>query len=158
MPDIALAFLIFCPLILTFFLKSNAALGFLTLCLGFVLTTSVIGDLKHLLSEQNLTVTNETLAIALVLVPFLLTLLLTRKSAGKDLAFGLQLVASIFAGGLLALTIGPLLTSADQFNITSSAIWSNLVKSQAVIIGIGSLLSLFLVWFSSGSKKHSKKH
>lgn len=158
MPDIALAFLIFLPLVITFFLKSNAGLGFLTLCLGFVLTTSVIGDLKHLLSEKNLTVTNETLAIALVLIPFLLTLVLTRKSAGKDFTLGFQLVASLFAGGLLALTIGPLLNSAGQLDITSSAMWPNLVKAQAVIIGIGSFLSLLLVWFSSGIKKHSKKH
>lgn len=158
MHDIALAFLIFLPLVITFFLKSNAGLGFLTLCLGFVLTTSVIGDLKHLLSEKNLTVTNETLAIALVLVPFLLTLALTRKSAGKDFILGLQLVVALFAGGLLALTIGPLLSSAGQFDITSSAMWPNLVKSQAVIIGVGSFLSLFLVWFFSGSRKHSRKH
>lgn len=156
MPDIALAVLVFMPLLLTFFLKSNAALGFLMLCLGFVLSTSVIGDLKHLLSESNLSVSNEALAIALILVPFLITLVLSHKSAGKEVAFFAQLIVSVFAGGLLALTIGPLLGNAGEFNIMNSSMWDVLVKSQAVVIGIGSLLAILLIW--SSSFKHSKKH
>ena len=156
MPDVALGVLVFVPLAITFLLKANAALGFLTLCLSFVLTTSVIGDLQHLLSETHLSVTNETLGIALVLAPFLLTLLLSHKTAGKELTFLMQLVAAVFAGGLLALTLGPLLGSTGQFDITSAKMWPNLVKMQALVIGVGSVLSLLLIW--THSFKHPKKH
>ncbi len=157
MPDLALAVLVLLPFAITFFLKSNAALGFLVLCLGFVLSTSVIGDLKQLLSQTSLSVSSETLGIALVFVPFVVTLVLTHKSAGKDATFLMQLITALLAGGLLALTIGPLLASAGQFDITSSKMWPNILKAQALIIGSGSLFSIILVWL--GSIKHGKsKH
>lgn len=156
MPDLALAVLVFLPFAITFFLKSNAALGFLTLCLGFVLSTSVIADLKQLLSQANLSVSDEILAISLILIPFIITLILTRRSAGKDLNFLFQLLVAVLAGCLLAITLGPLLTSAGQYDVTQSKMWSGLIRSQATIIGIGSFFSLLLVW--SGNLKHSKKH
>jgi len=157
MPDIVLAILVFGPLVITYFLKSNAALSFLALCVGFVLSTSVIGDLKHLLSETNLSVTNDTLGVILLLAPLLLTLLLTRKSHEKGLIFIIHLITALAAGGLLALSIGPLLSSSSQFDVTSSSAWNDLVKIQASVIGVGALLSLLLVWLGT-SHHHFKKH
>ena len=156
MPDIALAVLIFGPLVLTYFLKSNAALGFLALCAGFVLSTSVIGNLKHLLSETNLSVTNDTLGLILLLVPLVGTLLLTRRTHSKGVGLLLQLAAALAAGGLLALSAGPLLATSSQFNVTSSSFWMDLQNIQAGIIGVGAFISLVLIWFASS--KHPKKH
>lgn len=155
MADIVLASLVLGPVVITYFLKSNAALGFLALCVGFVLSTSVIGDLKHLLSETNLSVTNDTLAVVLVLGPYLITLLLARKAAHKGVASFLQLLAALAGGGLLALTVGPLLNSSNV-NVYDSSFWEQLQNYQAAIIGIGALVSLIPVW--SGGFRHSKKH
>lgn len=155
MADVALAALVLGPAVITYFLKSNAALGFMALCVGFVLSTSVIGDLEHLLSETNLSLTEDTLALILVLVPYLGTLLLSRKAAGRGMHFYLQLLVALAGGGLLALTIGPLLSSS-QVNIFDSKFWEQLQNIQAGIIGAGALLSLVLIWF--GGIKHSKKH
>src|SRR5205807_1758782 len=110
MANVVLAVLLFAPLALTFLLKSNAALSFLTLCVGFVLSTSVIGDLKHLLSEINLSTTNSTLALIILIAPPVLTLLLTRKSSIHKAFFWLQLLAALGVGGLLALAVGPILS------------------------------------------------
>lgn len=156
MPDIVLIILILAPAIITYLLKSNAALGFLALCVGFVLSTSVIGDLKHLLSETNLSVTSSTLGIALLVLPLLLTLLLSRKSHQRGLLFYAQLVCALLAGGLLTLSAGPLINSTVSFNLMDSSIWTNLQKYQAAIIGAGAFLSLMLVWL--GSAHRSKKH
>ncbi len=156
MPDILLAIMVFGPLVITYFLKSNAALGFLALCVGFVLSTSVIGDLKHLLSETHLSIANDTLGAILVLVPFLLTLLLSRHGHARGPMFFFQLIAALAGGGLLALSLGPLLTSSASFNVTDSSAWNELTKIQAGVIGFGSLLSLLLVW--THSYKHAKKH
>ena len=155
MADIALAVLVFLPLMLTYFLKSNAAMGFIVLCVGFVLSTSVIGDLKHLLSQTNLTVTNDTLAVILIALPLLLTLLLTRHGHSRGPLFIAQLAAALAAGALLALSIGPLITST-QFDVTSSGAWKDLTNVQAAVIGIGSLISLLLIW--AGDFRHAKKH
>lgn len=157
MVDVTLAVLVFGPLVITYFLKSNAALGFLSLCVGFVLSTSVIGDLKHLLSETNLSVSDQTLGLALVLLPLIITLLITRTHThGKGLGLIAQLICALCAGGLLALSLGPLLTDSSQFNISSSSLWKDLSKAQAGIIGAGSLLSLLAIW--SHNFRNHKKH
>ncbi len=156
MAEILLGVMIFGPLALTFLLKSNAALGFLVLCTGFVLSTSVIGDLKHLLSQLNLSTTSSTIGIILLAVPLALTLLLTKGAAGKNLKFWLQLAAALCAGGLLALSVGPILSSSSQFDVTTSSSWTALQKIQSEVIGIGALTSLLLIWF--GGIKHFKKH
>ncbi|HLG90625.1 MAG TPA: hypothetical protein VI336_00455, partial [Candidatus Saccharimonadales bacterium] len=82
MNDAVLGAIILAPVLITLLLKSDAALGFLTLCAGFVVSTSAIGDLKRLLSETNLSVTESTLGLILLTVPLTITLLVTRKSNG----------------------------------------------------------------------------
>lgn len=143
------------PLAITFLLKSNAALGFLVLCAGFVLSTSVIGDLKNLLSQLNLSTTSSTIAIILLTVPLAITLLLTKGSAGKGIKFWLQLAAAFCAGGLLALSVGPILGSSSQFDVRTSSFWTNLEKIQSGAIGIGALISFLLIWFG-GLKRYGK--
>lgn len=156
MTDALIIALILGPAVLTFLLKSNAALGFLALCVGFVLSTSVIGDLRQLLSEMNLSVTNSTLAITLLVLPLVLTLLITRKSNSRGFIRWLQLLAALLAGGLLALTAAPVI-NADWLNLAKSDIWKNLLKIQSGVIGAGAFLSLVAVWFAS-SKSHGKRH
>lgn len=149
MTNILLGVLVFGPLGLVYFLKSNAALGFLTVCVSFVLSTSVIGDLKNLLSQLSLSTTDSTIGLVLLLVPLLLTLLLTRGSAGRGFMFWLQLAVALCAGGLLALSVGPILAGSSQFDVTTSSFWTNLQKIQSEIIGLGALISLLLIWSSS---------
>lgn len=158
MTDVVLAVLIFGPLALTFLLKSNAALSFLALCVGFVVSTSAIGGLKQLLSQVNLSVTDSTLATILITAPLIITLLLTRRANTKGMKFWLQLVIALCAGGLLSLSLGPVLVSSGQFDITSSNLWGDLLKIQSWVIGGGALLSLLLIWSKSVNKKGSTKH
>ena len=158
MENVVLAVLLLTPLALTFFLKSNAALAFLTLCTGFVLSTSVIGDLKHLLSQINLSTTDSTLALIILLVPPLLTLLLVRKSSPHKFFYWLQLLAALGVGGLLALAVSPVITETSNINITSSKFFDDLQKAQSGIIGIGALISLFVIWLTHLKHPKEKKH
>ena len=128
----------------------------MALCVGFVLSTSVIGDLKNLLSQTSLSVTSDTLGVILLVAPLIVTLLMCRKAHQKGLGLFMQLVAALCAGGLLALSVGPLLATNTQLDPTSSGAWTNLAKIQASIIGVGSVVSLLIVW--SGGFKHAKKH
>jgi len=158
MADISLAILVFGPLVITFLLRSNAALSFLALCVGFVVSTSAIGDLKHLLSEANLSVTDSTLATILIVAPLVITLLLTRRAHTRGFKFWLQLAIALCAGGLLALSLGPVLNTSGQFDITTSRFWGDLQKIQSEVIGGGALLSLLLIWSKALKKKPSKRH
>ncbi|HLG90709.1 MAG TPA: hypothetical protein VI336_00890 [Candidatus Saccharimonadales bacterium] len=156
MTDAFIIALILSPAVLTFLLKSNAALSFLALCAGFVLSTSVIGDLRQLLSEMNLSVTNSTLAITLITLPLVFTLLLTRKTNTRGFKLWIQLLAALLAGGLLALSVAPVI-NATWLDLSGSNVWQNLIKAQSGVIGAGAFLNLLLVWLG-GSKLHGKKH
>lgn len=158
MTDAILLAMIVGPLLVTFLLKSDAALSFLVLCLGFVLSTSVIGDLKQLLSEQNLSVTESTLGMILILVPLVITMLLTRNGAGKGMKFYIHLATALACGGLLALSLGPVLNSTAEINVFQSEIWKNLNSIQSIVIGAGAALSLLLIWSKAIKKPGKKKH
>jgi cytochrome bd-type quinol oxidase subunit 2 len=158
MPNVILALLLLTPLALTFLLKSNAALSFLALCAGFVLSTSVIGDLKQLLSQINLSTTDSTLALVILIAPPVITLLLTRKSSVHKAFFWLQLLAALGVGGLLALAVAPVISESSNLNITSSKFWEDLQKGQSAIIGVGALISLIVVWLTHLKHPKDKKH
>jgi hypothetical protein len=155
MTDIVLAAIIILPFLITLFLQCDAAMGFLALCVGFVLSTSVIGDLKHLLSETDLSVTSDTLAILMLILPYFLTLLIKGKAHSKGPLLFANLAAALLGGGLLALAAAPLLHSSDNFNIMDSDLWTWLVKYQSAVIGLGAFLSLVIIWL--GPTRH-KKH
>lgn len=158
MTDVVLVAMIASPLLITFLLKSDAALSFLVLCLGFVLSTSVIGDLKQLLSQTNLSVTESTLGLVLILTPFILTMLLTRKTAGKGFKFSLHLITAASAGCLLALSLGPVINTSSLINLFDSQVWQQLDNYQSVIIGVGAITSLMLIWTKALKKSSKKKH
>jgi len=157
MPDVVLAVLIFSPLALTFLLKSNAALGFLTLCASFVLITFASADIKNLTHDLSLKLTGSTINLILLVLPLVLTLLLTRKSFTGPFKLALQSLAALCAGALLALVSIPLLNRSIRANFDNSWGWTNLQKIQTPIIVAGVVLSLLLVWI--GKYSHSpKKH
>lgn len=158
MTDIVLMALIASPLLFTLLFKSDAAMNFLVLCLGFVLSTSVIGDLKHLLSQTNLSVTESTLGLVLILTPFVLTALITRKKAGKGFKFFLHLLTAVSAGGLLALSMGPVINTSTFINLFESQVWQQLENYQSAIIGVGAFTSLTLIWTKTLSKPSKGKH
>lgn len=158
MTDVLLGLLVLGPAIITFLLRSHAALGFLVLCAGFVLSTSVIGGLKMLLSQADLTVADSTLALVLLIAPLVITLLLVRGPKKNSFKFWLQIATAICAGGLLALSAGPVISTSTSFDLSNSPVWEILTNVQSLIIGIGAVLSLALIWSAAISHKPSKKH
>lgn len=159
MSEALLAILILLPAVLTFLLKSNAAVSFLALCGGVALITLSGSDIQHLVGQTKITsLTSDDVDLALLLAPLFLSLLFTFKtSAGQILP---QLVPALCAGGLLAIVAAPMFNGALNIDITQSTAWQDLQKAESYIIGIGLLASLLLIWVSgfSHAKSHSKKH
>ncbi|MGA3150485.1 MAG: hypothetical protein ABSD10_02660 [Candidatus Saccharimonadales bacterium] len=150
MAELVLIALLAAPLVLTFLLRADAALGFLALCTGFTAATYASGStqhwLSHLVSSGQL-LSGNAINLIMIAVPLAITLLLTRKHATHS-RFYLQIVPALASGGLLALTVGPLLSNWANINFSNLSIWNQLEKQEAIIIGIGTLVSLLLVWFS----------
>ena len=158
MAEIILALLIATPLILTYFLRCDAALGFLALCTGFTAATYASGStqhwLDHLASSGQLLSTN-AINFIMIVVPLLVTLLITRKHILRK-RFYLEVIPAIASGGLLALTVAPLLSDWVNVNFDRVSFWDQLQKQEAIIVGIGALFSLVAVWITD-FKVHSKK-
>ncbi|HZP55483.1 MAG TPA: hypothetical protein VFB03_01800 [Candidatus Saccharimonadales bacterium] len=158
MADVILAVLIFTPAIITFVLKSNAALGYLTLCGSFVLITFANADLQELSGHLSLSLDSGTLNLILLVSPLLLTLLLTRRAFSGELKRVFYILTSLCAGGLLALIAVPLLNASSRTDFVHDWGWNNLQKIQALVIATGFVLSLFLIWFNGLSKRKAAKH
>jgi hypothetical protein len=156
MADAILAALIFSPVLLTYVLKSNAALGYLSLAGAFTLITLGSAELKDLTGQLNIQVDSSTLNLVVLMFPLLATLLLTRRAFKGQVKTVLHLVTAVCAGGLLALISVPLLNASARTNFADSWGWANLQKIQVPIIAAGFLLSLLLVWFNR--PRPGKKH
>lgn len=147
MTNLLLLILVFGPVALTFFLRSNAALAYLALCAGFVLLSLTTSDLQQLLDHNNLVrVSTDTLGLILLASPPILTLLMTRHAVHGQSKILMQLLPAICLGGLLALIAVPLLNGSVQSNFTGANLWTQLQKIQSWVIGAGALSSLLLVW------------
>jgi hypothetical protein len=163
MSDALLAVLILLPAVLTFILKSNAAIAFLALCGGFAAITLSGSDIDHLVGQTKITsLTSNNVDVALLLVPLLLTLLLTLRSVTSKNSRYFSLIPALCAGGLLAAVAGPMFNDILQTSVTASPFWKQLKDAQSYIVGVGLLGSLLLVWtsgFSHGkSRGHGGKH
>ncbi|MBI2592353.1 hypothetical protein HYW36_02640 [Candidatus Saccharibacteria bacterium] len=158
MAEIILLSIVVLPLLCTFFLKSNGALTFLTVCVGYVLVSLASNDLENFLSDSGINSLDLQLTdLILVFGPVLLTMLLTRKALSNQFKFLMHLIAAACAGGLMALITAPFLASTSTVDIFDTWTWASLQKIQTVVIVIGALVSLSLIW-SGGLKNRFRHH
>lgn len=161
MADALLATLVLLPVVITFLLKSNAAVSFLALCGGFAVITLSGGDIQHLIGKTKITsLTSNDVSLILLLVPLLLTLLLTYKNVAGGSRRLLQLVPALCAGGLLAAVAAPMFSDSLNTNLSGSEFWKELENIQSYIVSAGLLVSLLLIWSGgfASTKPHAKKH
>lgn len=165
---VTLAALIGIPIVAIMVLRINAALVFMALCLGSVLTQFVAEDAGWLMSLATPSVpaagsvTDSMVKLSLLLLPPLLTavfMIRTIRGQGKLL---LNLLPAVGVGLLAALLAVPLLPMATAVNILASPVWQEVVKLQDLIVGSSALLCLFVLWLQrpkTGSEgKHHKHH
>src|SRR3990167_934744 len=147
MTNLLLIILVALPIVITYFLKSNAALAYLALCVGFVLLSLSTNDIQKLLDNTDLlSISTDSLGLFLLVAPPLLTLLLTQKSIHGQNKVLVELIPAACLGGLLALIATPLLSESVRSNLTGGSLWEELQKIQGWLIGLGALSSLVLVW------------
>lgn len=146
------------PVLCAYFIKSNGASVFFTVCTGFVLVNLASADIGNLLHRANIgSISPDTTNLLLVFVPSLLSLLLARSGSSGQFHKTLSLAAAACAGGLMVLTTAPFFGSALPTSIVDSWLWTNLQSYQSWIIGAGALASFSLIWMNAKiSTKHKK--
>jgi hypothetical protein len=157
MPEVLLAVFVFLPAVLTFLLRSNAALAFLALCGGFSVITLSGSDIQQLFGKTKITsLTSNDVDLILLLVPLILMLLFTFRAVAAGKLRIAHLIPALCAGALLATIAGPMLSDVVNSDISKVDVWKDLQNIQSWVVGIGLLASLLLIWTSGFS--HAKSH
>jgi hypothetical protein len=148
---IILIAIIVLPIVVLMTLRINAALVFLSLCLGAVLTQYVADDAGFLMTlpAQNVpqtgSMTLSTIKLGLLLLPVVLTaIFMIRTVRGPRLILNVLPAAGVgLLGALLAV---PFLPAGTAASMTSSTLWHQVTNAQDLIVGASALLCLFVLW------------
>jgi hypothetical protein len=158
MTDAILAILILLPIVLTIFLKSNAALAVLAVCTGYTLDNLAGSDLYNGMTNIKLnSLSNTDVDLILLIAPVILTLVFTTRSWHTRTKMITQLVAAAAAGLMLAIIALPFISSVVDINFSSSNLWPVLQHIRAPVIIFGIIYSLILIWLAK-NKVTDKKH
>lgn len=144
-------------------LRINAAIVFLSLCLGDVLVQFVAPDANQFLAlfsahvPSGLDHGNNAVRIILLVLPVVLTaifMIRTIHGYGRQL---LNLLPAVGVGLLGGLLITPLLPSGLSHNILDSSIWSQIKRTEDLIVGASALVCLLVLWLQRPKSGHKKE-
>ncbi|HET7320356.1 MAG TPA: hypothetical protein VFI84_02080 [Candidatus Saccharimonadales bacterium] len=159
--QITLVALIAVPIVFLMALRINAALVFLSLCLGDVLVQFASNDASSTLTAMGIHLGAETVKLFLLAVPTVLTTIFMIRTV----KMGSRLLINVFpaagVGFLGALLIVPLLPPGTTHNVTNSALWTQVQNAQVLIVTVSTLMCLLVLWLQrpkAGEGKHGKKH
>lgn len=151
------------PAILLMVLRINAALVFLSLCLGNVLVQFVAGDAGNFLTQQSQVslptayTSDNTVRLTLLLLPALLTAIFMIKTVRSQSRLLLNLLPAAGVGLLGGLLAVPLLPPGLSHNIIASSLWTQAHQAQDVIVGGSAVVCLIVLWLQrpkAGHKRH----
>jgi hypothetical protein len=131
------------PVILFTLLRVNAAIVFLSICLGDVLVQYMASDAVSLMTTfmPSLHMDAGTAKLILLGIPVILTILIMIKSLrGSKVIFNILPAAG--CGVLLALIAVPLLPPGTAATIMVSPIWNQVMRLQDLLVGASALLCL----------------
>lgn len=162
MISVALLFgLVVLPLVMVLVLRSNGAVAFLSVCLGSVLVATVSSDVIDFtaaftpLGDE---IVDDWTKVALLLLPLLIGLFVTRKSVGASKQ-AINFIPALAAGLLLALFAVPLLPSGVEKTIAGTDYWDMLQNLKTLIILGGAAMSFGLLLIARPRhKEEDKKH
>ncbi|HUD81536.1 MAG TPA: hypothetical protein VMR08_02855 [Patescibacteria group bacterium] len=160
-PTLLFGLIVIAPILLVFLLRVNAAVLFMSLCVGEVLViflSNDAGTLSGVVSPATAPISQASLKLALLFIPPLLTLIFRFHSIKGLVKSLLNLIPSIFIGLVGALMVEPLLSTSYQKTLNRSALWHNLTQAQALIVGCGAIVCLVFFLFQRHSFPRRKKH
>ena len=159
--DVTLIVALALPVLLFLVLRVNAAMVFLSVCLGAVLVDHVAGDANMIVGSFSPTtnsLSQTTIELSLLLIPAVVTAVLTALSVHGRLRATLNLFPAAAASMLLVLLTVPLLPRGLAFALMTQPTWRILSNAEALVIGAGALVSLFFLWTQRRNfRQHDKR-
>lgn len=158
--EIALILALTLPVAMLMLLRINAALVFLSLCLGLVLVEFVAGEANSLLTLFGLTdgsVSGSTLQLVLLFAPAAATSVISAFSLHGKLRVLFNLVPATAAAAFAVILVVPLLPPGLSGALQDQSVWQHLSRAQALVVGTGALVSLAFLWTQRRSLRHRDK-
>jgi hypothetical protein len=158
--NLALIIALAAPVLVMVVLRVNAAMVFLSLCLGIVLVDYVAGEASSLLSLVSVpdnSVSASTIRLVLLFAPAVATCVITLLSMHGRLRTLLNILPAIAASAFAVLLTVPLLAPGLRFALEEQTVWQELVRGQALVVGAGAFISLMFLWFQRRSFRHNDK-
>jgi hypothetical protein len=161
-PVAALSAIVLIPVLALMVLRINAALVFLSLCLGDVLVQFVAKDTTEFLTLHSnklpqASTAGNSIKLILLLLPVVLTaIFMIRTVSGRGKLF-LNLLPAAGVGLLGALLVVPLLPPGLAHNVVGSSLWTQANHAQDLIVGGSAVICLFVLWLQRPKAGHSKQ-
>lgn len=165
-PETVLAGIVVVPVVLLMVLRVNAALVFLSLCLGDVLVRFTANDASSFLTTftgshtvTSVTTSNSNVKIILLLFPVVLTTIFMIRTVHGNSRLLLNILPAAGVGLLGALLVVPLLPPGAAHGIIGSPLWNQAQNAQVLIVGGSALVCLLVLWMQrpkAGKRKHHK--
>jgi hypothetical protein len=152
------------PLIVLTVLRINAAMVFLSLCLGYVLVQFVANDADSLISfvaPNADSVSASTLRLGMLFTPVVLTCIFMVFSIHGRIRVALNALPAAGVSILGLLLAVPLLTPGLRHAIRTQALWQQISQAQAMAVGISAFISLIFLWAQrhhSQRSEHGRRH
>jgi hypothetical protein len=162
--DLELIIALALPLAVLTLLRINAAIVFLSLCLGYVLVELVANDANSLISflaPKADSLSRASWELILLFAPVILTSVIMLFSVKGRFKVTLNMLPAAATSVMAVLLAVPLFTPGLRFALQSGNLWHQLSSAQAFIVGMGALISLVFLWTSrsaikGGSHKSSR--
>lgn len=159
-PLLIMAGILLAPVLVLSLLRVNAATAFLGLCLGSVLGNYVAKDFSEVL-RGSLAPTPElnamVISLLLLWVPVALVALFMINTIGKR-QIPINLIPALAVGLFGLILTVPVLTPELTQSIQATDMWGRLTDYQAVVVAVGTLISLLFLRMHKKSEPHHTKH
>jgi hypothetical protein len=157
--DFQLILALLVPLIVLTALRINAAMAFLSVCLGYVLVELVAKDANSLIAfiaPHAGSLSQTTWQLGTLLAPVVLTSIIMLFSIKGHVRVILNTLPAAATSVLIVLLAVPLCTPGLRYAIESQSLWHQLNRGQALIVGLGAFVSLLFLWTQRRNAKKSE--
>ena len=158
--EIALILALALPAALFIVLRINAALVFLSMSLGAVLLNSVAAEANDMIAmfmPRISLATEMGIEFALLLGPAVATSIFTLFSLHGRIKVAANVFPAAASAMLAVLLAVPLLPPGLRYALESQQVWRILSGAEALVMGLGAVVSLFFLWTQRGALRHHDK-
>lgn len=146
------------PILVLAVLRINAAMVFLSLCLGQVLVqtvgTEAIAFINFLLPNAG-AVSESTAQLIMLFTPAVLTSIFMAFTINGKMRATLNVIPATGVGALVVLLGVPLLTPGLRYAIQSEGLWHQISSAQALIVIAAATASLLFLW---SQRRSARQH